>query len=178
MQHPAVPGCHDEFRWKLGQRRPYHRRMAGPEYHLLDPSEYQLHLDPSLAPPTPFTPGAPAFSPTISPGLGGYGTGAGMVDDFYHSPLFPSPSSLLGPGGGPPGANLDLWQHYTDPPASPGFSIPQVIPGTQTDADGIGATFGDWRMRFMPIIPGLNDPDPPDLEAAKKQHEVPDPFHP
>jgi hypothetical protein len=143
--------------------------MSDHEYHLLDPSEYQLHLDPSLGP-------IPSPSPT--PGLGsGYNMGAGMVDDFYHSPLFPSASSLLGPGG-VPGASYDLFQHYTDPPAAPagGLSMPTLPYGIQADGEGIGGTFGDWRMRFMPIIPGLNDPDAPDVEAAKKQHAIPDPF--
>lgn len=156
--------------------------MSDHEYHLLDPSEYQLHIDPSLAPiPAPgATPGL--GTPGLGmPGLGGYGTGAGMVDDFYHSPLFPSPADLLGPGG-VPGASYDLFSHYTDPPepAAGGLSLPlPTLPyGIEADGDGIGGTFGDWRMRFMPIIPGLNDPDPPDVEAAKKQHEIPDPFAP
>jgi hypothetical protein len=123
--------------------------MSDHEYHLLDPSEYQLQIDPGLAP-------APNFN-----------MGTGMVDDFYRSPLFPQ----FTPGGGSPGANFDLFQHYTETPApaSP-FRMPTLPFGLEADKDGVGGTLGDWNMRFMPYIPGLNEPDPPDIEEIKRQH--------
>ncbi|MGE0398941.1 MAG: hypothetical protein AB7T06_19685 [Kofleriaceae bacterium] len=137
--------------------------MSGPEYHLLDPSEYQLHIDPSLA---------PIPSPDATPGLGGYNAGAGMVDDFYHSSLFPSPSSLLGPGG-VPGASFDLFEHYTDPPApaAPGLSLPTLPFGLEADGDGVGGTVGDWSLRFMPYIPGLNEPESPEMEELRRRQQ-------
>jgi hypothetical protein len=39
--------------------------------------------------------------------------------------------------------------HYAEP------STPRR-PGPELDEDGIGTTLGDWRLRFMPQIPGFN----------------------
>lgn len=123
--------------------------MSDHEYHLLDPSEYQLQIDESL---------------------GEDNLGEGMVEEFYRSPLFPQ----FIPGGGSPDANLDLFEHYTETPAPPagGLSLPELPLGLEADKNGVGGTVGDWSMRFMPYIPELNEPDSPEMEEIKRRAGV------
>ena len=113
--------------------------------------EYQLQLDPALASLAFDTP-ATSVAPPLS-------TDPGILTPS----LFPSVPGL---GGGGPDAMSDLFSNYAEP--SPSKSAMDVItgavegldtrPGLQIGKEGIGTTVGDWRLRFMPYIPYLNEP--------------------
>jgi hypothetical protein len=117
--------------------------------------DLQLHLDPQFAPHDTgaAAPGTSLVPPlSLDPSIGSFGA---------------LPPSLLPSGS--PGAMTDLFGHLTDP--APGPTAPTGMsaitgaieglgtrPGLQADKDGVGTTLGDWKMRFMPYIPFLNEP--------------------
>ena len=97
-----------------------------------------------------------------------------LAPDLQLTP--PAAPSVLGPGGGSLPSLINAYGHYADPPPAafnplaplptpapaapgiPGLDGLGTRPGLQLDEDGIGTTAGDWRLRFMPIIPGFNEP--------------------
>lgn len=111
--------------------------------------DLQLQLDPQFAPPAP--PAPTSLVPPLS------------LDPSLSLP----PPSLFPAGPASPDIMSDLFSNYTDPapPAPTGMSaITGAIeglgtrPGLQADKDGVGTTTGDWKLRFMPYIPFLNEP--------------------
>ena len=116
--------------------------------------DLKLKLDPAFMPPEQPRSAGPAVPPLrLGPTEGGF------------DPLAPIPPSVLLP---PPGAAApDLFANYAEP-AGEGETAMNALkgmvhglgngPGVQVDKNGIGATVDDWKLRFMPYIPFLNEP--------------------
>ena len=126
--------------------------------------DMKLKLDPAFMPPES---AASPVGPVVPPLRLGPPPATGAAGGF--DPLAPVPLSTLLP---PPteGAPPDLFSHYADadkPPDAAQAAMGAVSgavqglgngPGVQIDKKGIGATLDDWKLRFMPYIPFLNEP--------------------
>ena len=122
-----------------------------PNFQLTEP-----HLGDSLrpSPPSLGVPGldvpSPIYTPpaltTPLPGLGG------PLPPNLLSPSPTAPPWLGLPGVGAAGGSnpLGFLSDFVDRLGNG--------PGLQADRDGVGTTQGDWRLRFMPYVPFLNEP--------------------
>jgi hypothetical protein len=123
--------------------------------------DMKLKLDPAFMPPEADRGPLPPMVPPLRlgpPPAQGSGFDPRSLDLPPHLSL-PPPDLSQSP---PP----DLFSNYAEP--SPGQTAMGAIngavqglgngPGMQIDKNGVGATVDDWKLRFMPYVPYLNEP--------------------
>jgi hypothetical protein len=129
--------------------------------------DLKLKLDPAFMPPEADKKGPlpPLVPPLRLGGQPGAGFGAGYDPTAGQLPPNLLPQVPMAPPEGQP----DLFSGYADGPSGgTGPTAMQAIsgaveglgtrPGVQVDKNGIGTTLDDWKLRFMPYIPFLNEP--------------------
>lgn len=125
--------------------------------------DLKLKLDPAFMPPEaekksgPLPPLTPPLRLGPQPSAGFDPTTGGL-----------SPNLLPQVPMAPPGPQADLFSPDPQQGGGTGPTAMQAIsgaveglgtrPGVQVDKNGIGTTIDDWKLRFMPYLPWLNEP--------------------